>query len=103
MPRGRNSDVLEDGIGAHIGYSREYDYLTGKRVRVPAGVPIHDMHPQKPLWSRSARTQSVVVEHVLPGTSDSENCPVRDPMVRWAGSGGYWRGAPADLVEVVGE
>lgn len=86
---------------ATIGYDPSVDRLRGRRVRIPAGTPIYSMHPREPTWRLSERAQTVTVDHCLPGSVGDDDHPSSDPMVRWAGAGGYWRGAHAHLVEEV--
>lgn len=95
-----------------IGYTREYDRLQGKRVRIPKGVPVESYKPGpfRIEWETTRRAQTILVDHVLPGSSEvdhdgaglsREYAPVTDPMVRWGGSGGYWRGVPVQYVEEI--
>lgn len=87
---------------AMIGYDLSVGRLSGRRVRIPAGTPVHSMHPREPTWRLSKRAQTVTVDHCLHGSVGRDDQPASDPMVRWPGVGGYWRGAPAHLVEEVG-
>jgi hypothetical protein len=85
----------------HIGYKPEMvEGLRGKRVRVPAGVPVRSTHPQVKGWQRTKRAQTVRVDHVLSGSEDGWENVISDPSVRWPGAGGYWREVPVEFIEV---
>lgn len=82
-------------------------HLVGRRVRIPAGTPIRSMAPNAPDEPQpSSRSQVVIVDHVIGGYTqpDDGRHPTSVPTyVRWAGSGGYWRAAPAAAVELLRE
>ena len=77
----------------------------GDRVRVPKGVKLRSMHPQRPTEYEAGKSYHVEVHHVvvplfkLKATSNEEWSLERDPRVVWAGSGGYW--VEASLFDVV--
>jgi len=77
------------------------DIPRGTRVVIPEGCAIvSDMSPGVTAADRVARRTHVVrVDH----TSSGMRGAYREPTVRWAGSGGYWREAFLQDVEVVDE
>ncbi len=67
----------------------------GQVVTIPKGTPVKQVgKPIRP----AGRTYKVTVDHLLCGFVDEQRGIVRNPMVRWAGSGGYWCEADINLI-----
>lgn len=62
--------------------NRPGGFVPGDRVRIPAGTRVHSMRTGD--WRELSRAQTVKVDHLIRGD---------EPMVSWAGSGGYWQRA----------
>jgi hypothetical protein len=81
------------------------DLKKGYRVAIPSGTPIRGINSQPTV---TKRRQIVTGNHVLTGytrvyydDNDRQCEEVIPPEVRWAGTGGYWKGVDINLVEKV--
>lgn len=82
-----------------IGYQENLPIKDGDIVIVPKGTKVKSTHPK----IREYVTQKnikVLVNHTLPGQSIGDN-PIKNPSIRWAGTGGYW--CEVDVNDVVKE
>jgi hypothetical protein len=77
----------------------------GYRVVIPKGTLIYGYLNQSQV---SKRRQIITVDHILTGYTrhyyDADDNYCEEPVpaeVRWAGSGGYWKGCDINLVEKI--
>lgn len=72
----------------------------GDEVIVRKGAYLRSYHPSFNMKGKiTARKQRVTVDHVIGGYIDFHHgIVIKNPEVRWAGSGGYWKWvSPADM------
>lgn len=69
----------------------------GQTVRVKRGVEVSGTGKNHKVVS--GRSDVVTVHRVVPGWAERDG--VRNPLVVWAGTGGYWRWTDANNVEII--
>ncbi len=111
--------VVVKGMGKYIGYheDNELPIKRGDVVTIPKGTTVRTMHPSRKLYV-TKRSQKVTVDHILNGIGLPEGHPrcdefyrafhdhetsatrqIRNPSIRWPGTGGYW--CEADINDVL--
>lgn len=78
----------------------------GDEIIVPKGASIFSINPQDGPDLTAGRTYKVAVHHVLPGFERNTGTPearMENPEVRWAGSGGYWKGIDINDARLIPE
>ena len=88
---------MESKTPKFVGYCEILPIKRGDTVTITKGVMVKHTgqgYPTKP----AGRTFKVKVHHLLNGSNlmvtgrhEHEERPASPPVVRWAGSGGYWR------------
>ena len=75
----------------------------GDQVIINKGLGVRSYHPKDGTEvSVSERRQTVTVSNVINGFIDFDRgVRIVNPIVRWAGAGGYWRWVSAEKVEML--
>lgn len=85
----------------YIGYCENLPIKPGDVITIPRGIRVKTMRPgvNSYITKRSFKTK---VYFVTNGFSENMmGIPPRNPMVEWAGSGGYW--CEADINDILRE
>jgi hypothetical protein len=88
----------------YVGPFGEHGIRAGDRVRVMAGARVYSTMPGVPKHGKlTVRAKTVKLARVSAGKVDREGdgVVVRNPLVTWAGKGGYWCWCDANSVERV--
>lgn len=89
----------------YVGPFGDHGIGAGDRVRVRAGARVYSTMPSVPKQGKlTVRAKDVRVARVSAGVVEREGdgFVVRNPLVTWAGKGGYWCWCDANSVERVG-
>ena len=86
----------------HVGPFGEIPFKKGQKVRVKKGAVIQSTHPQKRTY-KAGTSHTVELHLVCAGYVHTHHGlpEMFDPMVEWAGTGGYWCWTHPNNVELV--
>ena len=82
-----------------LGYQKNLPINQGDMVFIPKGIKVKSTNPKKREYI-TKKTIKIKVAQTLPGITIGDN-PIKNPSIRWAGTGGYW--CEADINDVIKE